>query len=38
MYKKVADDDGGLESMNDKCTSCILLLSGLLTLTDNFKI
>ena len=37
MYKKVVDDDGGLESMNDKHTSCILLLSGLLTLTDNLR-
>ena len=37
MYKKVVDDDGGLESMNDKRTSCILLLSGLLTLTDNLR-
>ena len=37
MYKNVVDDDGGLESMNDKCTSCILLLSGLLTLTDNLR-
>ena len=37
MYKKVVDDDGRLESMNDKRTSCILLLSGLLTLTDNLR-
>ena len=35
MYKKVVDDDGILESVNDKHTSCILLLNGLITIIDN---
>ena len=37
MYKKVVNVDGELESLNDKRTSCILLLKGLLTLLDNFR-
>ena len=37
MYKKVVNLDGELESLNDKRTSCILLLKGLLTLLDNFR-
>ena len=28
IFKKVFENDGKLESMNDKCTWCILLLSG----------
>ena len=35
MYKKVVNDDGILESVNDKHTSCILLLNGLITIIDN---
>ena len=35
VYKKVLEDDGILESVNDKCTSCILLLNGLITIIDN---
>ena len=40
MYKKVVEDDGILESVNDKHTSCILLLNGLITIIDNihFKV
>ena len=37
MFKKVLEDDGELESMNDKRTSCILLLSGLLTILENIR-
>ena len=37
MYKKVVEDDGVLESLNDKQTQCILLMNSLLTLTDNFR-
>ena len=37
MFKKVFEDDGQLESMNDKQTSCILLLSGLLTIIENIR-
>ena len=29
MYKKVINDDGHLESLNDKRASCILLMNGL---------
>ena len=35
MYKTVVEDDGILESVNDKCTSCTLLLNGLITIIDN---
>ena len=35
MYKTVLEDDGILESVNDKRTSCILLLNGLITIIDN---
>ena len=35
MYKKVVDNDGILENVNDKRTSCILLLNGLITIIDN---
>ena len=37
MYKKVVEDNGVLESLNDKRTRCILLMNSLLTLTDNFR-
>ena len=37
MYKKVMNDDGVLESLNDKRASCILLRNSLLTLTDNLR-
>ena len=37
MFKKVLEDDGELESMNDKRTSCMLLLSGLLTILENIR-
>ena len=37
MFKKVFEDDGELESMNDKQTSCILLLSGLLMIIENIR-
>ena len=35
MYKKVVEDDGELESLNDKRTSCILLMNGFITIIDN---
>ena len=35
MYKKVVNDDGILESVNVKRTSCILLLNELITIIDN---
>ena len=35
MYQKVVNDDGILESVNDKRTSCILLLNGLII--DNIR-
>ena len=35
MYKKVVQDDGQLESLNDKGTSCILTMNGLITIIDN---
>ena len=31
------ENDGKLESMNDKRTSCILLLSGLICLLENIR-
>ena len=31
------EDDGILESVNDKHTSCILLLNGLITIIDNIR-
>ena len=37
MYKKVVNDDSILESVNDKRTSCILLLNGLITIIDNIR-
>ena len=37
MYKKVVDDDGILESLNDKRTLCILLLKGLLMTIDTIR-
>jgi len=37
MYKKVINDDGELESLNDKRASCILLRNGLATLIENFR-
>ena len=37
MYKKVVNNDGILESVNDKHTSCILLLNGLITIIDNIR-
>ena len=37
IFKKVFENDGKLESMNDKCTSCILLLSGLICLLENIR-
>ena len=37
MFKKVFEDNGQLKSMNDKGTSCILLLSGLLTIIENIR-
>ena len=36
MFKKVINDDGELESLNDKCASSILLLNGLMTILENF--
>ena len=37
IFKKVFENDGKLESMNDKCTLCILLLSGLICLLENSR-
>ena len=37
IFKKVFENDGKLESMNDKCTSCILLLRGLICLLENIR-
>ena len=37
IFKKVFENDGKLESMNDKCTLCILLLSGLICLLENIR-
>ena len=37
MYKNIVNDDGILESVNDKCTSCILLLNRLITIIDNIR-
>ena len=37
MYKKVVEDDGVLESLNDKRTRCILVMNSLLILMDNFR-
>lgn len=38
MYKKLEDDDDGiLESMNDKRTSCILLLGALMNIIENIR-
>ena len=35
MFKKVMNNDGVLESLNDKRTSCILLLNGLISIIDH---
>ena len=37
IIKKVFNNDGKLESLNDKRTSCILLLSGLICLLENIR-
>ena len=37
MYKQVVEDDGILESVNDKRMSCILLMNGLITIVDNIR-
>ena len=36
MFKKVINDDGNLESLNDKWAQCILVQNGYLSLLDNF--
>ena len=35
MFRKVVNNDGVLESLNDKRTSCILLLNGLILIIDH---
>ena len=35
MFRKVVNNDGVLESLNDKRTSCILLLNGLISIIDH---
>ena len=37
IYRKVVEDDGKLESINDKRAACILIMNGLLTITDNIR-
>ena len=37
IYRKVVEDDGILESLNDKRASCILIMKGILTITDNIR-
>lgn len=37
MYKKVLNDDGELESMNDKRAACIILQNGLLTMIETIR-
>ena len=37
MYKKVVNDDGLLESLNDKRAASIMLLNGLLTIFKNLR-
>ena len=37
MFKKVINDDGELESLNDKRASSILLLNGLMTILETFR-
>ena len=38
IYRKVVEDDGELESINDKRAACILIMNGLLTITDNIRL
>ena len=37
MFKKVMNNDSILESLNDKRTSCILLLNGLISIIDHLR-
>ena len=37
MFRKVVNNDGVLESLNDKRTSCILLLNGLISIIDHLR-